>query len=171
MVEIPQRYVPSNLTSKDKAKQIKELKKSRKAYKKHTKNPSKKYITRKKVKSFASRVSPHILKARKMYKTRKIVPSKALEKATQCKRTGLEKIVSKGKGAYFSSGSRPNQTAHSWGYARLASAITGGKASAVDFKILEANCKPKSKALKLAKKHYTKKYKKGLRRVKSVKLE
>ena len=105
-----------------------------------------------------------------MYKTQKIVPSKVLEKATQCKKKGLEKIVNKGKGAYFSSGSRPNQSAHSWGYARLASAITGGKASAADYKILEANCKPKSKALKLAKKHYTKKYKKGLRRVKSVKI-
>ena len=101
MVEIPQRYVPSYLTSKDKTKQIKELKKSRKAYKKSTKNPNKKYITRKKIKSFTSRTSPHILKARKMYKTRKIVPSKALEKATQCKRAGLEKIVNKGKGRIF----------------------------------------------------------------------
>lgn len=170
MVNIPQRYVPSNLTPKDKAKQIKELKKSRKAYRKSSKNQTKKYITRKKVKSFKSRTSPHILKARKMYKMSNIVPSKALAKATQCNVKVLEKIVNKGKGAYFSSGSRPNQSAHSWGYARLASAITGGKASAVDYKILEANCKPKSKALKLAKKHYTKKYKKGLRRVKSVKI-
>ena len=32
MVEIPQRYVPSYLTKKDKSTQIKELKKSRKAY-------------------------------------------------------------------------------------------------------------------------------------------
>lgn len=170
MVDIPQRYVPSNLTPKDKVKQIKELKKSRKAYKKKSKNPDKKYVTRKKIKSFKSNTSSHILKARKMYKTQKIVPSKGLAKATQCKQKGLEKIVNKGKGAYFSSGSRPNQTAYSWGYARLASAISGGKASAVDFKILEANCKPKSKALQLAKKNYTKKYKKGLRRVKSVKI-
>ena len=170
MVEIPQRYVPSYLTKKDKSTQIKELKKSRKAYRKSTKNASKRYITRKKIKSFTSKTSPHILNARKMYKIKNIKPSKELEKATKCSKKGLEKIVSKGKGAYFSSGSRPNQTAHSWGYARLASAITGGKASAADFKILEEHCKPKSKALKLAKKHYTKKYKKGLRRVKSVKI-
>ena len=90
MINIPQRYVPSNLTPKDKATQIKELKKSRKAYRKTSKNKTKKYITRKKVKSFKSRTSPHILKARNMYKTQKIVPSKALEKATQCKKKGLE---------------------------------------------------------------------------------
>ena len=41
--------------------------------------------------------------------------------------------MKKGQGAYYSSGSRPNQSAHSWGYARLASAITGGKSAAVDF--------------------------------------
>ena len=82
---------------------------------------------------------------------------------------GLKKMFKKGQGAYFSSGSRPNQTGHSWGYARLASAITGGKASAVDYKILEENCKKNSKALKLAKKAY-KKYHKGRKRVKQVKI-
>ena len=50
MVEIPQRYVPSYLTKKDKSTQIKELKKSRKAYRKSTKNASKRYITRKNIK-------------------------------------------------------------------------------------------------------------------------
>ena len=64
----------------------------------------------------------------------------------------LLKIVKKGQGAYYSSGSRPNQTAHSWGIARLASAITSGKAAAIDYKILEEGCNKNSKALKLAKK-------------------
>ena len=54
--------------------------------------------------------------------------------------------------AYYSGGSRPSQTAHSWGRARLASAITGGKSAAVDYKILEAGCKATSKALAFAKK-------------------
>ena len=49
----------------------------------------------------------------------------------------LEKVYKRGLGAYYSSGSRPNQTGHSWGIARLASAITGGKAAAVDFNILK----------------------------------
>ena len=41
---------------------------------------------------------------------------------------------------------------HSWGIARLASAITSGKAAAIDYKILEEGCNKNSKALKLAKK-------------------
>ena len=70
----------------------------------------------------------------------------------------------------FSSGSRPNQTAHSWGYARLASTITGGKAASVDYHILEKYCQPSSKALKLAKRNKKDINKKGTRRVKSTKL-
>ena len=48
----------------------------------------------------------------------------------------------------------------------MASAITGGKAAAVDYKILEKHCRKNSKALKLAKKMRGK----GTRRVKQVKL-
>lgn len=155
---VPKRYVPKQLSKKDKKKQARELKKSRQAYKKG------KYHTRKKMKSFKSKVSPHIIKARKMYKVDKITPNKRLANACGCKMQGLRKIVKKGQGAYFSSGSRPNQTGHSWGYARMASSITGGKASAVDYNILEKYCTKKSKALKLAKKMRGK----GTRRVKQV---
>jgi len=158
---VPKRYVPKQLSKKDKKKQARELKKSRQAYKKG------KYHTRNKMKSFKSKVSPHIIKARKMYKIDKIKPTRKLAKATKCKLKGLKRMFKKGQGAYFSSGSRPNQTGHSWGYARMASAITGGKASAVDFKIIQENCSKKSRAYKLAKKAY-KKYKKGRRRVKQV---
>ena len=161
MTNVPKRYVPKQLSKKDKKKQGRELKKSRQAYKKG------KYHTRKKMKSFKSKVSPHIIKARKMYKIDKIKPTRKLAKATKCKLKGLKRMFKKGQGAYFSSGSRPNQTGHSWGYARMASAITGGKASAVDFKIIQENCSKKSRAYKLAKKAY-KKYKKGRRRVKQV---
>ena len=129
----------------------------------------KKYHTRKKIKSFKSKKSSHIENAIKMYKIKKIRPSKELSKATKCSMASLRKIVSKGKGAYFSSGSRPNQTAHSWGYARLASAITGGKSSIVDFHVLEEGCKKNSKALTLAKK-LIKKHGKKTRRVKQVKI-
>ena len=51
----------------------------------------------------------------------------------------------------------------------MASAITGGKAAAVDFKILEKYCKPSSKALKLAK-QAKKKHGYGTRKVRKVKL-
>jgi len=163
MFSVPRRYVPSFLTKKDKKKQSKELRRSRRAYKKG------KYYTRKKVKSFKSKVSPHVIKARKMYKINKISASKKLARKTKCKINGLRKIVKKGQGAYYSSGSRPNQTGHSWGRARLASSITGGKASAVDYKILLENCSKKSKALRLAKRARTK-YNKGRRRVKQVRI-
>ena len=109
------------------------------------------YYSRKKIKSFKHKESPHI-KAKKLYKINNISPNKKLVKVTKCSLKGLKKIFKKGQGAYFSSGSRPNQTGHSWGYARLASAVSGGKASAVDYKILHKECKKTSKALKLAKK-------------------
>jgi hypothetical protein len=47
-------------------------------------------------------------------------------------RTGQQKIMDKAKGAYFSGGSRPNQTPSSWSYARLASVIVGGPARKID---------------------------------------
>ena len=74
-----------------------------------------------------------------------------LSKQTGCSLKGLKQIYKKGQGAYYSSGSRPNQTADSWAYARVASSITGGKSSKVDYHILEKTCKKGSKALKLAK--------------------
>ena len=89
---------------------------------------------------------------------------KKLASKTGCKINALRKIVKKGQGAYFSSGSRPNQTAHSWGYARLASSITGGKAAAVDFNILKEGCKKNSKAYKYALKAKNK-HKSGTRKV------
>ena len=139
------RYVPKRLTKKDKQKQYAMVVKSRKMYKKH------KYYTRKPVSSFHSKTSNHILDARKMYKVDVIDATNELAEKTGCSKVALRKIISKGEGAYFSSGSRPNQTAQSWGKARLASAITGGKAGAVDFTILLEGCKPGSKGLKMAK--------------------
>ena len=145
-IKIPIRYLPLRLTKKDKHFQLNMLKKSRKLYKKN------KYYTRKQVKSYTSKLSPHIINARKIYKVDTISPNKRLARATGCSIDTLNKIVQKGEGAYFSSGSRPNQTAQSWGLARLASSITGGKAAAVDFNILEEGCKHNKKAYLLAKK-------------------
>ena len=81
-----------------------------------------------------------------------VVPSIELAKKTKCSVDTLEKIANKGRGAYYSSGSRPNQTAESWAIARLASAITGGNSSIVDYHLLKEGCKKDSKALKMAKK-------------------
>ena len=160
-MKINARYLPKKLTRKDKKKQGSMLMKSRKLYKKGI------YFSRKKVSSFISKKSPHIIDAEKMYHVDKIGATSQLSKATGCAKKALAKIINKGAGAYYSSGSRPNQTAQSWGIARLASAITSGKAAAVDYNILEEGCQPQSKALRLAK-IAKKKYGHGTRRVAKV---
>jgi hypothetical protein len=162
--KIPLRYLPKKLTFKDKKKQIKMLKKSRKLYKKGI------YYTRKNIKSFKSKKSNHILTAKKIYNINKIGATNNLSKKTKCSKESLEKIIQKGEGAYYSSGSRPNQTAHSWGLARLASSITGGKAAAVDYTILEKGCQKNSIALKMAK-QAKKKYGHGQHKVPKVELK
>ena len=161
MVRIPIRYLPKGLSKKDRSKQARMLTRSRNLYKKHE------YYTRKMVPSFHSKTSVHIKNARKIYKMLDITPSKELSKKTGCSLDALQKIVNKGEGAYYSSGSRPNQTAQSWGYARLASSITGGKAAAVDYDILESGCNHSKTAFILAKKS-RKKYKYGHSKTKKV---
>ena len=160
-MKINLRYIPRKLTKKDRKKQANMLIKSRRLYKKGI------YYTRKAVPSFKSKKSHHIINAEKMYKTDKIGATSELAKATKCSKSALAKIINKGEGAYFSSGSRPNQTAQSWGLARLASSITGGKAAAVDYTILEEGCKHNKPAFILAKKSI-KKYNKGHSRTKKV---
>jgi hypothetical protein len=140
------RYLPDTLSRRDKTRQRKELTKSRKLYKQH------KYYTRKAVKSFTSKPSKHLVRARKLYGVDHIKPTRELSKQTGCSLKGLRQIVRKGEGAYFSSGSRPNQTAQSWGRARLASSITGGNASAVDFHIINKECSHDKQAYRLGQK-------------------
>lgn len=145
-LHVPIRYIPKSLTKKDLLKQKQELRKSRKLYK------TGKYYSRSHIASFKSRKSRHLRHAEELYNVEHISPSKELAKKTQCSVETLEKIVNKGRGAYFSSGSRPNQSAESWGIARLATAITGGNSSIVDLHLLYNGCKSTSPALKLAKK-------------------
>jgi len=52
-------------------------------------------------------------------------------------KTGIDQILSKGRGAYYSAGSRPNTTAEAWSRARLASVILGRGARKVDKDIWE----------------------------------
>jgi len=125
------KYIPNSLNVYDKRKQKRELMKSIKMYKKN------KYYTRKPMKSFRSKPSKHLKKVKMMYNIEPLVINKELIKKTGCSRKILNKIVNKGMGAYYSRGSRPNQTAKSWGIARLASAITGGPASKVDSHLLK----------------------------------
>ena len=153
-IKLPVRYLPKNLTKKDKQKQFKMLMKSKKLYKKQ------KYYTRKNVSSYKNQKSKHIVNARKIYGIQNITPNKELAMKTGCQLEALKQIVKKGEGAYYSSGSRPNQTPQSWGLARLASSITSGKSAAVDYDIIKKGCNHKKTAFILANKS-RKKYKYG----------
>ena len=153
-IKLPVRYLPKILSKKDRKKQVNMILKSKKLYKKQ------KYYTRKKVSSYKSKKSNHILNARKIYNVKNISPNKELALKTGCSLEALKQIVKKGEGAYYSSGSRPNQTSQSWGLARLASSITAGKAAAVDYDIIKKGCKHNKKAFILANKS-RQKYKSG----------
>ena len=130
---IPLRYL-SPLSRKDKTLQKKMILKSRRMYKKGI------YKTRKTLQSYSNKVSNHVTRAKKKFGVDSMVPSPELAKKTGCPLSVLQKIVQKGEGAYYSSGSRPNQTPQSWGIARLSSALTGGPAAKVDASLVQ-QCK------------------------------
>lgn len=116
--KVPKTYVPKGLSEADKKKQIKSIIEKK---------------DRPKVESFKSKRSGWAEKFEKKYKTK--INNKKFINENILKTEGIEQILSKGRGAYYSSGSRPNQTAQSWALARLASVIMGGKARQVDKKI------------------------------------
>ena len=92
------------------------------------------------------------MNASKIYNIQTITPNKELAQKTGCNLKTLKQIVKKGEGAYYSSGSRPNQTPKSWGLARLASSLTSGKAAAIDYDIIKKGCDHNKKAFILANK-------------------
>lgn len=161
--KFPKKYIPKMLSKKDKLKQKKELLKSRDLYTKGV------YYSRKPMSSYPHKTSKHILNARKIYDIESIQPSKELSKKSGCSIKAMKQIVKKGMGAMYSSGSRPSQTAHSWAYARLASALTGGKSASVDFHIIEKGCNKDGIAYTLALKA-KKKHGKGTRKVPKIKI-
>ena len=145
-MKIIRRYLPKTLSRRDKTRQRNMIVKSRRLYR------TGKYYTRKNVKSFKSFPSKHVSRAKELYHVDNIKPSTELSRATGCSIKGLREIIRKGEGAYYSSGSRPNQTPQSWGKARLASSITGGNASLVDYSILNKECNHRKTAYRLAQK-------------------
>ena len=164
LIKVPIRYLPKNLTKKDRKSQMKMLLKSKKLYKKN------KYFTRKSLPSYKNKKSNHIVNARKIYNIKNITPNAELAEKTGCKLSALKQIVRKGEGAYYSSGSRPNQTAQSWGLARLASSLTSGKSAAVDYDIIKKGCNHKKRAFILANKS-RQKYKYGHKKTKKTVLK
>tara|TARA_B110000285_G_scaffold194707_1_gene224544 strand:+ start:781 stop:1308 length:528 start_codon:yes stop_codon:yes gene_type:complete len=122
--KLPKHYT-ARLSKKDKKKQIRSIKKASRAYDKG------KYINRPKLKSYRSKKSSWVTKFEKKY-GEDIKTYKEISKTTGIPLKALKLVVKKGKGAYYSSGSRPNQTAESWGKARMYSYIMGGPTRKVD---------------------------------------
>lgn len=116
---VPKRYIPDTLSEKDKRKQIKSIFENKD-------RPNVKYKKRR---------SSWVVKFENKYGTN-IKDVDFIDKNI-LKKEGQEQIILKGKGAYYSSGSRPNQTPFSWGYGRLASVIMGGPSRNLDKDIWE----------------------------------
>lgn len=131
---IPKKYT-AGLSPSDKKKQIKSIKESRELYKKGQ------FKDRPKLKSAKPKRSSNVIKFERMYGT-KITDKQYIVKNLISEK-GREQIIKKGKAAYASSGSRPNQTPFSWALARLASVLTFGPALKVDKNIVLAEGKGK----------------------------
>ena len=111
--EVPETYI-KGLKGEDRKKQIKSIFEGKKRPKT----------------DFKSKRSSWVEKFEKKYGT-KITDKEFIHKNI-LKNKGQELVLSKGRGAYYSSGSRPGQTASSWAYARLGSVILNGPARKVD---------------------------------------
>jgi hypothetical protein len=116
--KIPKKYT-RRLSRKDKKKQLTNIRKSIRSYKRGV------YVDRPKLKSYKQKKSQWVTKFEKKYGS-DCKTYKDISKKTGIPIKALQEVVKKGKGAYYSSGSRPNQTATSWGKARMYSYIMGG---------------------------------------------
>lgn len=116
---VPKTYVPEGLSPADRKAQEKSILEKKK---------------RPKLESFESKPSPHIKKFEKLY-GKKITDKKWIHE-NLLRYAGQDQIIKKGQAAYFTAGSRPNQTLFSWSRARLASSLTMGPAAKIDKDIL-----------------------------------
>ena len=123
---LPSRYVPKGLTKEQREQQIQSIVEKR---------------DRPKL-DFPTKKSKWTMKAIQYFNKSPTIEELADELkqkgATDDVKDGLEQILDKGRGAYYSSGSRPNQTAESWAKARLYAVIFGSsRARKVDTHIIE----------------------------------
>ena len=114
--DIPKRYLPDSLKGKDREKQIKSIFEGKD--RPQTKDKDKK--------------SSYTVKFDKKYGDELDAMKGKRSKRNIAKVTGIpfkaiDEIYKKGEGAYYSSGSRPNQTPQSWSRGRLYAYIMGGK--------------------------------------------
>ena len=108
--KINPKYLPKSLTPSDRKKQLKSIQAG---------------TDRPKLKSYKSKRSSHAVNFENKYKTK--ITDINFVKKNIIRKEGIDKILSKGRGAYYSSGSRPNQTPSSWARGRIYAYIMGGK--------------------------------------------
>lgn len=113
---IPKRYLPDSLSPADRKKQIKSIfeKKDRPKIDKKPRKSSWTVLFNKKY--------GEELKGMKGGKS-----VKNIAKVVGIPEKALKEIFKKGEAAYYSSGSRPNQSASSWAYGRIYAYIMGGE--------------------------------------------
>ena len=112
--DIPKRYLPDTLKGKERQAQIKSIFEKKDRPKVKTKE----------------RKSTYTIKFDKKYgddidKLKGGKSKKNIAKVSGIPYKALDEVFKKGEGAYYSSGSRPNQTKDSWARARMYSYITG----------------------------------------------
>ena len=88
------------------------------------------------LKSYKYKKSQNVLSFERKYGV-KITDMKGIESKVGLPVKAQKEILDKGKGAFFSSGSRPGQTPQSWAYGRLASVILKKGAYKYDKHILD----------------------------------
>ena len=108
---ISKKYLPKSLSISDRLKQKESIEQKK---------------DRPKLGSYKSKRSSYVVAFEDKFDT-KITDDNFISKNI-IRQEGIDQILAKGMGAYYSSGSRPNQTKYSWARARLASVIIGGKA-------------------------------------------
>ena len=118
------KYVPKNLSTKEKTKQRKILKERKEKAKKGV-------FVEKKLNKKKTKESSYTTRFKNKYKLSSYSLS-SIAKATGIPLKALQEVKKKGMGAYYSEGSRPNTTAVQWAMARVYSYILGGGARRVD---------------------------------------
>ena len=120
---MPPQYT-RGLSPSQKKKQVSFIEESKKAY-----ETTGMVEDRPKVSDKPTRRSKHVVLFEKKYG----FPITDIDKVKKAfGDTDIDKILSKGAGAYGSSGSRPNVSKAQWAFARLASVLTGGPSLRID---------------------------------------
>tara|TARA_R100001015_G_C4620332_1_gene177239 strand:+ start:93 stop:569 length:477 start_codon:yes stop_codon:yes gene_type:complete len=113
---IPKRYLPDSLKGKDRQKQIKSIFEKEERPKTKVKSRKSNWTT------LFSKKYGNELDKQKGKRSKKNIA-----KITGIPFKAVDEVYKKGEGAYYSSGSRPNQTPSSWARGRLYAYIMGGK--------------------------------------------